>query len=132
MDGKLKHLEFLQNIIARMNANSFSLKGWCVTLVAAIFALAANDADIRFIAIALVPTFIFWILDGYYLGQERQYRGLYAAVARTDPNQIDYSLNAVPYCTGRNTWLRAMFSKTILIFYGSILAATGLFWLWQK
>ena len=41
-DKKLKHLEFVQNVITRMNTNSFLIKGWSVTLVAAIFALSAE------------------------------------------------------------------------------------------
>jgi hypothetical protein len=35
----VKHLEFIQNAITRMATNSFWLKGWAVTLVAATFAL---------------------------------------------------------------------------------------------
>ena len=40
-----KYLEFIQQTITRMANNSFLLKGWTVTLSAAIFALAAKDAD---------------------------------------------------------------------------------------
>ena len=29
-DDKVKHLEFIQNSITRMNQNSFLLKGWMV------------------------------------------------------------------------------------------------------
>ena len=32
-ENKLKHLEFIQNIITRMNSNSFVIKGWSITLV---------------------------------------------------------------------------------------------------
>lgn len=42
MENKLKHLDFLQLVITRMNVNSFSLKGWAVTLVSALFAFAAK------------------------------------------------------------------------------------------
>ncbi len=34
-----KHLEFLQAVITRMAGNSFLIKGWSVTLVAALLAL---------------------------------------------------------------------------------------------
>ena len=43
MDAKLKHLEFIQDVITRMNSNSFLLKGWCVTLMSVLFALSARD-----------------------------------------------------------------------------------------
>ncbi len=47
MENKIKHLEFIQIVITRMNVNSFFLRGWSVTLVAALFALAAKDFNMR-------------------------------------------------------------------------------------
>ena len=60
-EKKLKHLEFIQNVISRMNSNSFMIKGWCVTLVSALFALAAKDSEIRFAVIAYFIIPMFWI-----------------------------------------------------------------------
>src|SRR5690242_13198261 len=77
---KLKHLEFIQSIVNRMASNSFLLKGWSVTLVAALFALAAKDSDKKYIVVAYFPVLVFWILDAYFLSQERQFRKLYDAV----------------------------------------------------
>ena len=37
MDAKLKHLEMIQGVINRMANCSFLLKGWSVTLIAALF-----------------------------------------------------------------------------------------------
>ncbi len=31
-DNKIKHLEFIQLTITRMNVNSFLVKGWCLVL----------------------------------------------------------------------------------------------------
>lgn len=80
MDNKIKHLEMIQGIINRMAKNSFALKGWAVTLVAGIFALASKDADKLFCLIAYAPILVFWGLDAYYLLQERLYRTLYNKV----------------------------------------------------
>lgn len=77
MEKKLKHLEMIQAVINRMANNSFMLKGWTVTLVAGIFALASKDADKMYFLIAYIPLIIFWGLDSYYLLQERLYRSLY-------------------------------------------------------
>jgi hypothetical protein len=74
MEKKLKHLDFLQLVITRMNVNSFLVKGWAVTLVAAMFAFAAKDSNSKYVYITIVTTLIFWLLDAYYLSQERQYR----------------------------------------------------------
>jgi hypothetical protein len=98
-----------------MAGNSFLLRGWTVTLVAATFALAAKDADIRYVLIAYVPTIMFWILDGYYLSQERRYRALYAEVATKSEDEIDFSLNAAGF---NRSWVGAVLSLTNGIFYG--------------
>ena len=42
MEVKLKHLEMIQAVITRMAKNSFLLKGWSITLTAAIFALGTG------------------------------------------------------------------------------------------
>ena len=77
MENKLKYLEFIQNIINRMSSNSFALKGWSVTLIAGIFALAAKDVNQVYFLIAYVPIVTFWGLDSYYLKEERIFRYLY-------------------------------------------------------
>lgn len=120
MVEKLKHLEFIQNVITRMNNNSFLLKGWCITLVSALFALSAKDANSLFVLIAYIPLPAFWILDGFYISQERQYRALYGEVAKTSPQNIDFNMNAKKHNKGYNTWLSGIFSKTLFPFYGII------------
>ena len=76
-EGVIKHMEFVQAIVTRMGGNSFLLKGWTVTLTAALFALAAKDSNSRFVVVAILPAFSFWGLDAYYLRQERLFRCLY-------------------------------------------------------
>lgn len=36
-EKKLKHLEFIQGVITRMNSNSFSIKTWMITIIAAFW-----------------------------------------------------------------------------------------------
>lgn len=124
MENKLKHLDFLQLVITRMNVNSFLLKGWTVTLVAALFAFAAKDSNIQYVIITYISTPLFWVLDGYYLSLERQYRDLYNVVRNKNENQIDFDLNASSYNTGKNMWFPCIFSKTLNIFYGTLLLLT--------
>lgn len=40
-EDKHKYMDLVQGVINRMASNSFALKGWAVTLVAGIFALAS-------------------------------------------------------------------------------------------
>src|SRR5438034_7565780 len=73
----LAHLKLVQGLISRMGQNSFALKGWSVTLVAALMALAVNTHRRDYAALALFPSLIFWGLDAYYLWQERRFRDTY-------------------------------------------------------
>lgn len=123
-EKKLKHLEFIQLVITRMNVNSFLLKGWSVTLVAALFAFAAKDTNIEYVLITYISTPIFWFLDGYYLSQERQYRGLYNQIKSKVEEEIDFDMNAKPFNKNKNRWIPSVFSTTLNLFYGALLIIT--------
>ncbi|QGP52510.1 hypothetical protein PsalN5692_04019 (plasmid) [Piscirickettsia salmonis] len=97
MEAKLKHLEMIQGIINRMADNSFLLKGWSVTLISALFALTASSSNHILLYLAYFPCLMFWILDGYFLWQERMYRKLYREVSRLANESIDFSMNATKY-----------------------------------
>lgn len=119
MEDKRKHLELVQGVINRMASNSFMLKGWAVTLVAGIFALAGKDTDKLYFLGAYVPIIIFWGLDAYYLLQERLYRSLYDKVRQMDEDKIDFSLKATTqeFDGKRNRYDNCLFSVTELGFY---------------
>ncbi len=121
MESKLKHLEMIQNVVTRMAGNSFLLKGWSVTLVSAIIALATAGTDKRFMLIAYFPVIMFWVLDGYFLRQERLFRKLYDAVRQADETKIDFSMNTSSYAKDVSPMMGVMFSQTLLLFYGVVL-----------
>ena len=121
MERKLKHLELIQGVINRMSTNSFLLKGWGVVLVSALFALAAPEANVRFVFLAYIPAIIFWGLDGFFLWQEQMYRDLYDEVRDKKPEDIDFSMDAK---TGSGkTWPGAVFSKTLIPFHGALIVS---------
>src|SRR4051794_15999345 len=100
-----------------MSKNSFLLKGWGVTLVSALFALAAKDANKQYILLAYFPIITFWLLDGYFLSQERKCRALYDQVRVLPPDKIDFSMDTKKFNVDRNTWDRACLAQVLLIFY---------------
>jgi len=121
-DKKIKHLELIQVIVNRMANNSFLIKGWCVTLVAALIALGARDSNKRFILVGYYPLLMFWILDSYFLWQERLFLKLYDEVRLTpDDGVIDFSMDTSTVQS--ESWLTAAFSKTLLLFYGTMIGA---------
>jgi hypothetical protein len=121
-EKKLKHLEFIQNIITRMNTNSFVIKGWSVTLVSALFALAADKANLKFVLIAYIPVITFWVLDGFFLSQEKQYRKLYEQVSGKKEEEIDFNLNASGFKSQVGGFFRCAFTKTLVPFHGALLS----------
>jgi hypothetical protein len=115
---QLKHVEFLQAIINRLAQNSFIVKGWSVTLFAAIFAfLETQNVDPTAYMLPIIPALIFWGLDSYYLRQERLFRHLYAAVAddiRLSAITIPMlSTNTAGFVSVVHSWPRTLLSKTI-------------------
>ena len=85
MEQRIKHLELIQDVIKRMAANSFLLKGWAVTLVAVLLAFGTKDVKASFVLIALIPALVFWGLDGFFLRQENCFdAGVFACFDRSD------------------------------------------------
>lgn len=93
MENKQKHLEFIQGVINRMAGNLFFLRGWTITLIAALFALFSKGSNTDYIFIVYFPVIVFWILDGYFLSQERLFRALYDHVRKLDEKEIDFSMD---------------------------------------
>ncbi len=128
MENKIKYLEMIERIIERMEKNSFSLKSWAMTLVVAISALSANDSEKKFILIALIPIFIFWLLDSFYLQTERKYRVLYRNVTEKREEQIDFNLDLCNVVFTKDDekkicFMKCMFSFSENLFYFSLILA---------
>ena len=122
MSDKQQHLEFIQNAIARMAENSFRLKGWTVLLVSALFAFFARFGETGYVFVVIAPILAFWILDGFFLSQERLFRSLYDRVRSVDGSATDYSMDTGEFrSVPRNGWLNSAFSRTLLVFYGALL-----------
>ena len=123
-ENEIKHLDFIQNIVTRMNANSFQIKGLTITIVSALLAVYASNKKIDFILIAIVPAILFWFLDAYYLQQERKFRGLYNDVAKVSSNPKDIKLFEMRpdlYTGGKYNFFNVFKSKTVCPIYLTII-----------
>ena len=128
-EEKIAHLGFIQGVINRMGSNSFLIKGWSITLMAATFALSAKDANQKFAYIVLLPLILFWGLDAFFLRQEKLYRKLYEKVAGTAGSDIDFHMNAYRYNEEVVCFFKVLFSKTLIVVYGaSIIFAVFFMW----
>ena len=119
--SKHVHLQMIQGVINRLSHDSFLLKGWAVVLIAALFALSANSANIQFVYLAYLPSVVFWGLDGYFLRQERLFRKWYDYVRLLPEDKIDFSMDVSQVSDQVRSWLEVVASKTLLAFHGVIL-----------
>ena len=121
----LTHLEFIQSNISRMNQCSFMIKGWTITIISALLALFAaskgngQTGNTVYIFVAIVPTFIFWYLDSYYLQQERIFRGIYNAVINPSDSIVieELALPMHKFKGGKYAIFNVMFSQTEAFLY---------------
>ena len=125
MENKIKHLELIQSVILRMASNTFALKGWAVTLVAGIFALASKDHDKMYFLVAYIPNIIFWGLDSYYLMLERKYRILYDVIRKQKDSEIDFNMDVNSLELNNNSYYKCLFSKSEILFYFPLALLTG-------
>lgn len=121
-DNKIKHLELIQEVITRMNQNSFQLKGWMITIVSALLVLYAGSGNVLYIWAALVPTVLFWMLDAYYLQQERKFRGVYNDVAELTPEESrieikEFDMPIQKYQKGKYCYFNVLISRTVAGLY---------------
>ncbi len=122
-DKKHAHLEMIQGVVNRLSTNSFLLKGWTVLLVSALFALAAGNSKVYFVYLAYFPAIAFWVLDGYFLWQERLFRALYDHVRRLKEEDVDFSMDTLVVRNRVRPWSDVIFSMTLMIFHGTVFAS---------
>lgn len=121
MEAKLKHLEFIQAVIARMSNASFLFKGWSITLAGALFAFAVVNNRSALVVVAVGTTLLFWALDGYYLWLERRFIDLYSKVANIPESEIDFAMT-IDRSRAFRRWLSTCTRLHLLSFYGVIVA----------
>ncbi len=130
--NKIKHLEFIQDVITRMAYNSFLIKGWAITIVSAISlvyliridAIKGNDVDNCILVVLPVFSMMFFaFLDAYYLYLEKSYREVYNSVRPPEYINIDFNMDYKEYNEGRPiiAYIKSLLSKSILLFYSGLL-----------
>lgn len=124
-ENRLVHLGMIQTVIGRMAGTSFILKGWSVTIVAGLSALAAADARESFAYVALFPALLFWGLDAYYLRQERRFRALYNSVRRAKDGSLGeriFSMDTEDDGDRVKSLALTTLAPTLAAFHGTIFA----------
>lgn len=93
-DARIRHLDMIQAVIARLGTNGFVIKGWAITVAGAFLGFAVNQEDWPLAAASTVPTITFWILDAYFLRTERLFRCLFETVRRGEARLEPFFMSA--------------------------------------
>jgi hypothetical protein len=121
-----EHLKLIQAVVTRLAGNSFLLKGWAVTLVAGLTALAKADADRDIAWIACGVLIVFALLDAYYLASERAFRRLYEREASAPSGSWSLAHGGVgPADVGKALLSFAIWPLYGAAAVGAVLVATG-------
>jgi hypothetical protein len=132
---RIKYLEMIQAVIARLASNSFLIKGWTIAATGAFLGFAVSSDQPWLAVPSATITAMFWALDSYYLRSERLFRLLHDRVRQ--PQRDDYepfAMNATAKASvdslgagdrkhvGRRS---AALSGTLLWLYVTLLLAAG-------
>jgi hypothetical protein len=132
--NRVKHLEMIQTVVARLGGNGFLVKGWAITIAGAFLAFAVNRGKYGLALAAIAPTFLFWLLDTSFLRNERLFRDLFDRVRRGLEPPFYMGATAPAYvkrikqeAVGNereedisSRW-RTFWREVLLLFYGTIL-----------
>lgn len=114
-------MEFVQAVVTRLANNSFLMKGWALTLSSAILGFAVTQGHSLLALMAVIPAAAFWLLDTYYLRQERAFRQMYADVAAK--RVTNFVINPREYAK-QQKWCQVAVSISLVVFYGAIIAVS--------
>lgn len=115
-ESKLKHIDIVQSTISRMAQNSFAIKGWTITVLVGLFVFLQKDNFRNNMIIYLIPIIFFWVLDSYYLWQERLFRKLYNDIIVNVAEESDLSMNIIQY-KAKVKFYSSLFSVSEIMIY---------------
>lgn len=132
---RVKHLEMIQAVIARLGSDSFLVKGWAVAATGVFLGFAVSNDQAWLALPSVVITGMFWTLDTYYLRSERLFRLLYDRVRKPDRGDYEpFAMNATSEdfidslpTEDRDRVMRrsVAFSRTLLWLYVGLALAAG-------
>ena len=119
LNARIAWLQMIQGVITRMSNYGFMLKGWGVTLVAALLALSVGEHPNPNLALlGLLPLSLFWWLDGWFLQTEERFRNLYKWAASRSAIEHEFSINPRQHGVDPvRSLIHTMFSITLSPFW---------------
>jgi hypothetical protein len=129
---RIKHMEMIQAVVARLAGNSFLIKGWALTLTGAFLGFGVNKNSSGLAGAAFLPIVVFWLLDTYYLRTERLFRELFTCVRSLDEDIEPFYMAATSkkfltrVSMDAKSWWKTVLRPTLAWFYVLLIVATVL------
>ncbi len=122
---RLTHLEMIQSIISRLSGFSASAKNFCITVLAALVAVAFQKPVPELVWAGVAVPLLFALLDAYYLAQERRFRDLYESTCSAPLSSAD-AISLSPRPLNARRIGVAFFSWSVAGVYAALLAGMSI------
>ena len=121
-DYRIENLRMIQAVIERMSNHDFVVRGWTISLVTGLAAIAFAQATARVLMVGILPILGFWILGAYYLSIERAFKALFNDVSKGESCGEQIKMDTRSY-RGAKSLLLAAIAPHQLVFYLVLLIA---------
>lgn len=127
----IKHLEFIQNVIARTSGQSANLKNYCMSVIAGLVGLTAAVNKPYILLFTVLIVIVFACLDANYLRIEKAFRSQYDQV-RKEPLEKQPDFLITTGFVSAHSLLTACWSWSIWWFYAPLvfILLAIYFWGW--
>ncbi len=130
-EERIKHLDLIQAVVARLGGNGFLIKGWALTVAGVFLGFALERQSVLLIVASVGLTVVFWGLDAYFLRSERLFRELYRRVRLLDAAIPPFFMSATHPDFAEASkkrvsgfWATMLGRPALRWFYGAILAGS--------
>ncbi len=125
--SRIKYLELIQAVIARLAGHSFAIKSVAITVASGLIGFAAAEKNAKVLLVALIPVFAAWGLDAFYLQRERMFRALYES-ERREGGEASFLLDPNGFKCAVPGWVLTMLSRSLSGLYLPLLIVILLAW----
>ena len=131
---RVKHLEMIQGVIARMANSSAWMKRLVIVVVggAAALAIRGGYSTDMLPGLAVMLTVVFWLMDARYHQQERWFRALFNAVREENPgHRPDFRMEPSKEIRSQSNFRQSAFSWSSFLYYGALSVFLLLAFYWR-
>jgi len=129
-DGRLKHMDLVQAVVARLGGNGFVVKGWAITVAGAFQGFGITRENGWLAVAGVVPTILFWFLDASFLRSERAFRMLFERVRIGDAEPFFMNATSPEYLETLGegaqkalAWRRMILRLSLALFYAALIVS---------